>query len=79
MKKLNVVIFAACILFGLLVYSAAIRAVINRYEIPRKVVVISRNEQIQYTYDGNAEIVDDAVIVYDAVLVEQVDLSRFVE
>lgn len=79
MKKLNVVMFAVCILCGLLVYSAAIRAVINRYELPRKVVVISRNEQVQYTYDGNAEIVDDAVIVYDAVLVEQVDLSRFVE
>ena len=79
MKKLNVVMFAACILCGLLVYSAAIRAVINRYEFQRKVVVISRNEQMQYTYDGNAKIVDDAVIVYDAVLVEQVDLSRFAE
>lgn len=79
MKKLNVVMFAACILCGLLVYSAAIRAVINRYELPRKVVVISRNERMQYTYDGNAKIVDDSVIVYDAVLVEQVDLNRFAE
>lgn len=79
MKKLNVIMFAACILCGLLVYSAAIRAVINRYELPRKVVVISRNEQMQYTYDGNAKIADDAVIVYDAVLVEMRDLSRFIE
>lgn len=79
MKKLNVVMFAACILCRLLVYSAAIRAVINRYELPRKVVVINRNERIQYTYDGNAKIIDDSVIVYDAVLVEQVDLNRFAE
>ena len=79
MKKLDVVMFAVCILCGLLVYSAAIRAVINRYELPRKVIVISRNEHVQYTYDGNAKIVDDSVVVYDAVLVEQVDLSGFVE
>lgn len=79
MKKLNVVMFAACILCGLLAYSAAIRAVINRYELPRKVVVISRNEHVQYTYDGNAKIVDDSVIVYDAVLVDRMDLKKFVE
>ena len=73
MKKLNVVMFAVCILCGLLAYSAAIRAVINRYELPRKVVVISRNERMQYTYDGNAKVVDDAVMM------ERVDLSRFIE
>lgn len=79
MKKLNVVMFAVCILCGLLAYSAAIRAVINRYELPRNVVVISRNERMQYTYDGNAKIVDDSVIVYDAVLVDRMDLKKFVE
>lgn len=79
MKKLNVVMFAACILCGLLVYSAAIRAVINRYELPRRVKLISRSEKIIRVYDASATVKDSELLIRDAVLVEETDVSRYVE
>lgn len=48
-------------------------------DLPRKVRVISRSEKIIRVYDASAIIKNRVLLIQDAVLISETDVSRFVE
>lgn len=75
MKRINILMFIFCIVCALWVYLAAVYS----QELPRRVKLISRSEKVIRIYDASSTVKDSELLIRDAVLISETDVSRFVE
>lgn len=75
MKRINILMFIFCIVCAFWVYLAALQS----QELPRRVKLISRSEKVIRVYDASVTVKDGELLIHDAVLISETDVSRYVE